>query len=622
MTALTYAAAINNQDVHDIVQKAPGAKEYPNEDAIWLLREMTIDVAPSGAFTVHERKLLKILTIQGLSRAQWEIPYDKATESLDVPTARTLLNGHTFSVDPTQVVENAVYQGVAWYDSMVVRRFPLPAAMPGATLDVETFCQHRVPRVPGAFSTRLSLRQREPVCEARYTIHVPLDQHLTIHWTGENPPPIITHEDGTTREYSWSLRNLPAFNPDELSCPPTDDIIPSLRITSLTSWQPVAAWYDNLTQGKAAVTDDLRRVVQQRTAGCATLTEKIDALYQAVRDIPYVAVEMGDLSDIPHSADEVARQNYGDCKDKATLLRALLNAIGVSSHYVLVRTTDRGKLDRTLYGADEFNHVILVARTPDGDRYLDPSMTNVPIGCLPPGVDGADALIIDGNGTLVTLPASTAQQNTTLTHVEVQLQRDMSASGHVTLTMSGQNAMLQRNVLFPIPKEKYREALEGYLSSRLGPEVAITSVDITGMNEPEHPLVITAAFSSPHYLQPAGNQVSSFFPSFARQPNAFRTVTTRQFPFVQDIASSMQLDVSIQLPDGLRVSHLPAPVQYTSPIGQYRDEAHVEKQAIHYTCSLTINRGIFPAESLNEISRWSSILAAEGRNQLQFFLQP
>ena len=111
-----------------MLEHAPTSKDYPNDAAVWLLRDVQLTLEESGAFTVHEHHLLKLLNEQALPRANWQIPYDKSCETLRVPLARTLLNGIAFPVDPTQMVESAIYPGLAWYDALVVRRFPLPAA--------------------------------------------------------------------------------------------------------------------------------------------------------------------------------------------------------------------------------------------------------------------------------------------------------------------------------------------------------------------------------------------------------------------------------------------------------------------------------------------------------------
>jgi len=621
LCGLASAEPLQDVDLLSRLAKAPTAREYPNDNAVWLLREMEVSLDTNGALTVHEHKLLKLLNAQSLSLANWQIPYDKSAETLAVPVARTLLNGQAFPVEPTQVVESALYPGLAWYDTLMVRRFPLPAAMVGATLEVESTLKRNVPRMSGDLSTRLQLQDILPICEGRFTLRVPSEMHLAIRFTGRQQPKISENEHGGYRVYAWTIRNVPALRLNEPQLPSANDLIDSARVTSWQSWEPVVKWYANLTAEKAQLSDDLRKAALARTEGCASAEEKIAALHKMVRQLPYVAVEMGDLSDTPHDADEVFRRNYGDCKDKATLLRALLQAVGIQSDYVLVRTTERGPLDRQLFGPAEFDHVILAVRLPGGDRFLDATLADAPADRLPPGVEGADALIIRGKGELVTLPLSATADNKTDVRVTIAVKADRSAAGTAVLTYTGQSAVLQRGILSAVTNDQYREALEGTLAPRLGNEVALDAVDVQHLREPEQPLVITVQFSSRAFIQPAGEQLSGYLPIFMYQANRYRSTHTRLLPFQQHIGSTLHEETTVTCPPELPITSIPAQVHFTSPFGEYRDTAVIDGQTIRFTADLTASRGQFPPEMLEQMRQWSSTLALEGRNQMQFFLR-
>ena len=614
------AAPLNDAALETLLRDAPTAKDYPREPAVWLLREMDITVSPDGATIAREHYLLKLLTEQALSQANWEIPYDKVTEKLEVHTARTLLHDQAYAVDPAQVAESSVYPGLAWYDSLVMRRFPLPAAVTGATLEVKTTTHRPTPRVPGEFSTRLHLQQPYPIREARYIVRAPAAMPLTFRFAAGEAPKVEERVEGGHRVYRWTLRNVPALRADEPLMPPYADICHSARISSLAGWQPIAAWYRQLTAGKDALTEELRAVATRLTADCDTPAAQVASLHQAVSQLPYVALEMGNLSDVPHPAADVLRHNYGDCKDKATLLKALLQAVGIESHYVLVRTTNLGALDRQLFSPAEFNHVILAARLGDGDHFLDATIAGTPWHALPPNVDGAEGLIVRGDGELVTLPAMTAEQNSTDIRVTIAVNADHSARGTATLTFRGQLAMLQRGMLLPVDPGRYREALEETLAARLGADITIDAVDIANLQLPALPLVVTAHFSSPAYLQAAGPNLSGMLPVFAYQANPYRTVKERRHPFLTRMATGIHLQADITLPEGLTVVSVPAPAQYDGPIGSYRDKVTVEGRTLAYTCHLIVKRGTLPPAELENVRAWASLLALEKRNWLQFFV--
>lgn len=614
------------EELHDLtllslLAQAPSSKDYPDDAAVWLLRDVQITLEENGACTVHEHQLLKLLSEQALSRANWQIPYDKSCETLRVPIARTLLNGVVFSVDPQQMVESALYPGLAWYDALVVRRFPLPAARVGATLEVDTVQRRVSARMPEDFSTRLQLQDALPIVNGRFQIRVPPRMHLAIRFTGPHPPKISETVTSAYRSYAWTSQHEPALRMNEPLSPCAEELVDSARVSCRPDWEPVVAWYRGLVAGKDRLSDALRQAAATCTAGCTTREDKIAALYKAVRELPYVALEMGEMSDVPHAADAVFQQHYGDCKDKATLLRALLSAAGIASDYVLVRTTDHGRLDRQLYSPSEFNHVILAVPQAGGDHFLDATIADAPADQLPPGVEGADALIIRGPGEIVTLPTSFASANHTEISVELTVKADGSASGTATLTFRGQTAVMQRGLLSTVANAQYRDALESTLAPRLGNEVAVDAVEVAHLREPEQPLVLKVAFSSHAYVQTAGTQLSGFLPVFMYQPNHFRSTGVRRNAVLQRMESSMHLDTTITLPPTLSVVSVPRPVQYAGLFGEYHDQCEVAGNTIHFRADLANKRGLFPPDSLEALRTWSAVLALDGRNQLQFFLR-
>ena len=81
------------------------------------------------------------------------------------------------------------------------------------------------------------------------------------------------------------------------------------------------------------------------------------------RNIRYAAIEIGIGGFQPHPAADVFAHQYGDCKDKATLLSAMLKQVGIDSYYVPIYT-ERGIVNPK-FPSINFNHVILAIKLPD-----------------------------------------------------------------------------------------------------------------------------------------------------------------------------------------------------------------------------------------------------------------
>ena len=89
---------------------------------------------------------------------------------------------------------------------------------------------------------------------------------------------------------------------------------------------------------------------------------------QAIADfvqhnIRYVAIELGIGGYQPHRAAEIFGHHYGDCKDKATAMSAMLHEIGVDSYYVVINS-ERGSVTPDMPANSGFNHVILAVKLP------------------------------------------------------------------------------------------------------------------------------------------------------------------------------------------------------------------------------------------------------------------
>src|SRR5208283_752836 len=103
------------------------------------------------------------------------------------------------------------------------------------------------------------------------------------------------------------------------------------------NWQSMGSWLGNLYSGQMEATAAIKEEVSNLTAGKPTPLQKMQAIAGFVQhDIRYVAIELGIGGWQPHPAPDIFSHHYGDCKDKATLVRSMLREIGVDSYYVLI----------------------------------------------------------------------------------------------------------------------------------------------------------------------------------------------------------------------------------------------------------------------------------------------
>jgi predicted transglutaminase-like cysteine proteinase len=130
-------------------------------------------------------------------------------------------------------------------------------------------------------------------------------------------------------------------------------------------WQGMGAWYGGLLSGQMEASAAIQQEVNSLTAGKPRTLAKMQAIALFVQhDIRYVGIELGIGGWQPHAAPDVFAHKYGDCKDKATLLRTMLHQIGVDSYQVVINTR-RGSVTSEMPAHNAFNHVILAIKLPD-----------------------------------------------------------------------------------------------------------------------------------------------------------------------------------------------------------------------------------------------------------------
>lgn len=146
-----------------------------------------------------------------------------------------------------------------------------------------------------------------------------------------------------------------------------------LQLSEFASWAEVARWGDQLFQGAATGRAAAEHAATIRAAQPDTAGRVLEALRFVQQDVRYFGVEMGIGSHRPHPADQVLQQRFGDCKDKVTLLSALLRSLQVPVKPVLVNTRLRDRFDGWIPSPLAFDHVIARVELDGQVLYLDPT---------------------------------------------------------------------------------------------------------------------------------------------------------------------------------------------------------------------------------------------------------
>jgi len=309
--------------------------------------------------------------------------YSSATEKLEVEYVRVRKPDGQVVTTPESTAQDFapdVLKEAPMYSDYRQRHISVAALRPGDTLEYRTVTRTIKPLAGGNFWYQHTFPKGVVVSEDRLEIDVPKAREVKLK-TPRRTPEI--QENGDRRIYTWVVKGIePDRDKDRGKEDEADEGVgPDVQLTTFTDWKQIAHWYANLQGERMSVDDSVRKQAEELTKGATTPEEKARRLYDFVAlNIRYVSISLGVGRYQPHAATDILQSGYGDCKDKHTLLAAMLKVVGIQSYPVLIDSSR--KLDEDEPSPAQFDHVITLARVGTSLTWLDTTQEVTPYGLL------------------------------------------------------------------------------------------------------------------------------------------------------------------------------------------------------------------------------------------------
>ena len=201
-------------------------------------------------------------------------------------------------------------------------------------------------------------------------------------------------------------------------------------MSTFKDWEDLSKWAYGLFEPEIVLPDDIKSIVHDIVKDAKTKDEKIAAIYSYVtKNIRYVSISYGRFGYVPHKAERTFRSGYGDCKDTAVLLSAMLREVGVEAYPTLVRTRDKGPLLSKLASPELFNHSIAYVPAQEGlmnHYWLDGTTDYFLLGMIPAMDRGTESLIIKPEGGLLEIDSLKPDQDMQISESKIFLHKDGS----------------------------------------------------------------------------------------------------------------------------------------------------------------------------------------------------
>lgn len=345
-------------------------------------RHVDYEVQADGSYTKTTETIRRVLNDNGVREAaQTSIAYSASLQQLEVLQAQVITpDGKTLDVPASAIFEQEPYasQAAPSFSDFKVRTLVFPQVTPDSRLIVRTRLTQRQPLLPGQFSMLEFVSPHSQRQDFVFTVTAPASLPLAVQNIDLDASRSVL-PDGRVR-LQFSGANSNAVAPDAGSVQ-RRDYSPRVALSTMADGAALAQAYRALTPGSTEPTPQVRALAEQLTAGLSEPRAQAKALYDWVRqNIRYVSIvlERGGL--VPRSLDSILANRYGDCKDHASLLSALLQARGIDSTQVLVNAGNAYWMPEPGM-VDAFNHMILYL--PGQDLYLDSTAQYAAFGELP-----------------------------------------------------------------------------------------------------------------------------------------------------------------------------------------------------------------------------------------------
>jgi hypothetical protein len=269
----------------------------------------------------------------------------------------------------------------------------LPDAKAGCVIEIGYRTRATLhPTLPHVSET-IPLLHSAPVLKTSLEIRVPEKGAYRVKLNNAEGEPSVKTVDGR-KVYQWQLGALPAAETLPFD-PPWAQWQAYVGISSLPSWDEFAEWYRRLAKDSDEIDDSVKKMAAQLAEDAPKRVDKIRRDFEFVSALRYVAIEAGVQGFRPRTPARVLADHYGDCKDKANLLIALLRCQGIEANFVLL---NRGASTDVNFPSWQFNHAIaFVPRAPEagqpGDLWLDATDSVTPFGYVSPGDFGRNGLV-------------------------------------------------------------------------------------------------------------------------------------------------------------------------------------------------------------------------------------
>lgn len=417
-----------------------------NADAVIRNSELIVTVDAIDKLIVREKRTVTVLNKQGKKHV-------KAYEHYNDDTRITRLSAVVYDALGNKVKKyskgdfedvSAIDDNTLYSDSRLKYLEYTPTSYPYTVVFESEYKNETTGFIPSWFPIRT---YNVSVQKSSYTLNNPT--HISFRKREKNLEGYAIEQNNTDSNLTYELTNQKAIKPEHYTVN-FEDFIPNVAVSfdsfsykgikgNAKNWEEFGLWmYDNLIKGRNELSPATIAKIQGLVKNAKTLEEKAKIVYEYVQNkTRYISVQVDIGGWEPIAANKVDAVGYGDCKGLTNYTKALLDAVGVKSHHVIVFGSDKKNVDKD-FTALQGNHMILNIPNEKEDIWLECTSQTMPFGFLGDFTDDRDVLVVTPEGGVIKrTPAYKNNNNLQVTKAAIKLLPNKNVIASVERTSYG-----------------------------------------------------------------------------------------------------------------------------------------------------------------------------------------
>ena len=568
----------------------------------------------------------KILVQSEAGVQQWGqvvVGYNMASETLEIPYVRVLKKEGTTVTAPADAIQDLstpIEREAPVYTDFRQKHITVPGLRPGDTLEYDVVKVIHTPLASGQFWLEHDFDTHNIVLDERLEVDVPKERAVKLK-TKPGIDPKVSEVKGR-RTYQWASnhkeREEDTGKKEKKKKKQTEEPEPpAIQMSSFASWEELGRWYAALERDRRQPAPEVKVKADELTKGLSSDLEKTEALYDYVaKGFRYVSLSLGLGRYQPHNAVDVLHSQYGDCKDKHTLLASLLEAEGIHASSVLIGS--RRKLDPDVPSPSQFDHVITMAPVGNEQVWMDTTTEVAPFRLLSFTLRDKQALEIPPGqgGRIVKTPADTPMPGVQVEEFDGKVDELGKLTAGIHIQMRGDFELLMRLIFRRVPNSSWQSVIEN-MSTMVGLPGDVSEVHVSDPEATRAPFRIDYKINKVNYFDWSKKKFEMLLPFSAMTmvPALEEDESPNPEPIKLGPLVRITSRVKLQLPPKYS-GGAPLPVIVKRDYAEYSSSYKLEGGVFTSERNLTVRLSEIPGARLGDYAAFQRAVAADMQQQL------